>query len=559
MRQPLLTKTRVVWFVGFASFAALVFVLFWWLGGLTPVQVFLYGWLPTVLVGLYVAFQAGRVERRRRWFAFGALALAGTLVSLWLILHQGLLWWRVLVHGLIPLLLFALAAVFAGNRVAPYRLVQIFSFVALNGYFLAYVHNSVLFSGFLKRIPQPVLNCYGGPLAFFACPIGSFQQMLGQPNPAVASFFERLAAGTSGFMVSLGRALSHVPFLPLGVFVLVGAIVGRAACAWVCPFGLWQDLLYKIRVGARAGWRRFLTLAVIGALGLYVVLLLKWFLGLALWKLLFFGWVPFMSAILCVVVRGKTDLPKRLSLGGWLVGIALGAVVWFKFDPSFGVVVGVLGMTLFGLSGGWYALMLSVPAVFFAVVLGPLEFSVGSLAGSELGLVLAMLVAAVVVLLDLVVRVRLPARLLKYAFLLVVCGFVAYKTAEPWFCKLCPQGTLGAGIPLVLWDPLNALRGMVGWLFYLKVAVLLVVLLAAMAVKRPFCRLVCPIGAVYSVFNKASLLHMRLDRTSCTGCGLCRKVCPMDIEPQDGTNQLECIRCGECAWKCPKGSLKFTV
>lgn len=555
----MLTRTRLAWFVGFAGFAALVFVLFWWLGKLALAQVLLYGWVPTVLTGLYVAFQAGRSERRRRWFAFGALGLAGVLISLWLILYQGLVWWRVLVHGMIPLVLFGLVAVFAGRRVAPYRLVQIFSFVALNGYFLAYVNNTILFAGFLKRIPQPVLNCYGGPLAFFACPIGSFQQMLGQPNPAVSAFFERLAGETAGFLFSLGKALAHVPWLPLGVFVLVGALVGRAACAWVCPFGLWQDLLYKIKVGAKAGWRRWLTLVVIGVISLYVVLLLRWFLGMAWWKPVLFGWVPFMTAVLWVVVRGKISLPGRLALGGVLAGLILGLMVWFEFDSGLGIVVGVLGATVLGFSGGWYALWLAVPVAFLVAVLGPGELMLGTVSGVELGLVVALVIAAVVIVCDLILWVRLSPRVLKYAFLVIVAGVLAYETAEPWFCKLCPQGTLGAGIPLVVWDPLNALRSMLGWLFYVKVAILLAVVVAAMAIRRPFCRLACPIGAIYSIFNKVSLLHMRLDNSSCTNCSLCQRVCPMDVDPRQGANQLECIRCGECAWNCPKGSLRFRI
>lgn len=558
-REPLLTRVRLVWFLGFSVFAALVFALFVRFGRLAFGQTLLFGWVPVVLVALYVALHAGRADRRRRWVGFGALSLAGVFVSVWLIIYQSMAWWRVLLHGLVPLLLFGLVAMFAGTRVAPYRLVQIFSFVALNGYFLAYVNNTILFSGFLKRIPQPVLNCYGGPLAFFACPIGSFQQMLGQPNPAVAAYFENLAGGTGGLLLSLGKVLAHVPWLPLGVFVLVGALVGRAACAWVCPFGLWQDLLYKVKVGAKAGWRRWLTLTVIGVLGLYAVLLLKWFLDVALWKPLIFAWLPFMGVMLWLTIRGKLNLPERLDLGGWLAGIILGLVVWFKFDSGFGITAGVLGMTLFGLTGGWYALAVAVPVVFFAAVLGPGELTLGSLAGAELGLVVALLVTAVIILFDMILRLRLPARLLKYAFLVIVAGLLAYKTAEPWFCKLCPQGTLGAGIPLVLWDPLRALRSMVGWLFYVKVAILLVVVAGAIAVKRPFCRLVCPIGAIYSVFNRVSLLHMRLEKTGCTGCNLCRKVCPMDVDPQQGANQLECIRCGECAWRCPKGVLKFRV
>jgi len=556
-QQSFLTKTRTIWFLGFSAFAALVSSLFIRFGRLDPGQILPFGWVPVVLVALYVALQAGERDMRRRWVAFAALALAGALLSAWLVSRQGLVLWRVLVHGMIPLLLFGLVAVFAGRRVAPFRLVQIFSFAALNGYILAYLQNKILFSGFLKRIPEPILNCYGGPLAFFACPIGSFQQMLSQPNPTVAAFFDRLAGNAAGFLHSAGKVLAHLPWLPLGVFVVIGALVGRAACGWLCPFGLWQDLLYKVKAGPKAGWKRWLTLAVIALLSLYVSLLLVRFLHVVWWKPLVFGWLPFMAAVSYVVVRGKMDLPRRLWLGGWLAGVLIGVLAWFKFEPSFGIVAGVLGMTVLGFCGGWYALALALPAAFFAVVLGPGEFRVGPLAGAELGLVAALLAGLFILVLDRLVRVKLPSTLLKYAFLLLVAGFVAYKTAEPWFCKLCPQGTLGAGLPLVLWDPVGGLRDLVGWLYYVKVGILLAVVVAAMAVKRPFCRVVCPIGAIYAIFNKASLLHMKLDKPTCTGCNICRKVCPMDIEPQQGPNQLECIRCFECRWKCPKSSLRI--
>ncbi|MEO0108353.1 MAG: 4Fe-4S binding protein, partial [candidate division WOR-3 bacterium] len=132
------------------------------------------------------------------------------------------------------------------------------------------------------------------------------------------------------------------------------------------------------------------------------------------------------------------------------------------------------------------------------------------------------------------------------------------KTGEPWFCKLCPQGTLGAGIPLVLWDPLGGLRDMVGWLYWVKISILLLVLLAAISIKRPFCRLICPIGAIYSLFNKISLLHLTVGE-GCSTCRVCAKVCPMDIEVHRDPNQGECIRCLECRSNCrPRSvSVKF--
>jgi len=64
-------------------------------------------------------------------------------------------------------------------KIKPYRIGQIISAIALNAYILAYIQNKIIYQGFLKSIPEPVLNCYGGPLSVFACPMGSFQQVLG--------------------------------------------------------------------------------------------------------------------------------------------------------------------------------------------------------------------------------------------------------------------------------------------------------------------------------------------------------------------------------------------
>ncbi len=419
----------------------------------------------------------------------------------------------------------------ARRRIAPYRLAQIIFAILLNAYILAYIQQKIIYQGFFKHIPQPILNCYGGPLAVFACPLGSLQQMIG---------------------------MKTIPWLVIGVFVIVGAFVGRAACAWMCPFGLWQDLLYKVKTGPRAGKKRWLTLAIIGIIGLIIIALLVVFLHVIWWRPLLYGWLPVMLAVFFLLWRGKLELPSRLYTGGLLAGIGLGALVWWKYGASFGVVAGTAGMTLFGLLGGRYGTIPATVAAFLLAQLGP-AVSLGPFSGTPLSLILAAITAGIIVLLDIVLNFRLPATFLKYGFLLLVAGLASYLTIEPWFCKLCPQGTLGAGIPLVLWDPVNSLRGLVGWLYWVKIGLLLLVLTAALSIKRPFCRLICPIGAIYGIFNKLSLLRLQLDTPTCTKCNICRRVCPTDIEPYQSPNQLECIRCFECAWRCPRSSLKIRV
>ncbi len=63
------------------------------------------------------------------------------------------------------------------------------------------------------------------------------------------------------------------------------------------------------------------------------------------------------------------------------------------------------------------------------------------------------------------------ARHLRYAALLVLVFAVPYLTGEHWFSKLCPAGTLEAGIP---WASMNeGVRAMIGSMFWVKIAILL--------------------------------------------------------------------------------------
>jgi len=473
-----------------------------------------------------------KAHRPRAWLTFAIVAALGTAGLVLLALVESPVWWQVIIYAWLPsVLLVFLGLLLLRRRVAPFRVAQILAAVLINGYVVAYIHGTILYQGFLKRLPQPVLNCYGGPLAVFACPIGSFQQMIG---------------------------MKTIPWLVIGAFVLIGAFVGRAACAWVCPFGLWQDLLHKLKAGPRAGGRRWVTLGVVAAVGLAIVAALVLWLKLDWWRPLVFAWLPFVALVGFFLVRGKAEIPARMSVGGFLAAVGLAALVWFKFGAEFGVVTVAAGMLILGLVRGSRGVAVAALAGLALGTFGP-AFNLGPLSGVLLGLALALAGAGLVLLFDKALKVSLPATFIKYGFLVLVAGLASYLTIEPWFCKLCPQGTLGAGIPLVLWDPVNALRGLVGWLYWVKVGILLLVIACAVGIKRPFCRLVCPIGAIYGPFNKASLLRLKLDRPTCKSCRVCRKVCPMNIEPHEEPNQLECIRCGECAWACPGSSLRLTV
>lgn len=127
-------------------------------------------------------------------------------------------------------------------------------------------------------------------------------------------------------------------------------------------------------------------------------------------------------------------------------------------------------------------------------------------------------------------------------------------SGTPWFCKLiCPAGTLGGGIPLTAAN--SALGQMTGWLFDWKLLILAAVLLLSVVVYRPFCKYLCPLGAIYSFFNKASLYSMGIDPEKCIKCGACERACKMNVPVMTDQNHPECIRCGDCKRACPKGAI----
>ena len=149
-----------------------------------------------------------------------------------------------------------------------------------------------------------------------------------------------------------------------------------------------------------------------------------------------------------------------------------------------------------------------------------------------------------------------PLRYLKYAVLAVPVVVLPLCAAlTPFFCKyVCPAGTL-AGILLAARDAL--VRGQLGGIFVWKCLVLAAVVLASLAVWRPFCKYLCPLGAIYGFFNRISLYRMSCAPDRCVGCGKCARVCRMCVDPAKTPNSAECVRCGDCVNACPTGALKL--
>lgn len=257
------------------------------------------------------------------------------------------------------------------------RLIQLCAALVYNLNLKGFAEASI-YRGKIKGVCVPGLNCYSCPGAIGSCPLGTLQNSL----------------------AAMDRKL---PFYILGIMLLFGVTLGRTVCGFLCPFGLIQELLYKI--------------------------------------------------------PGPKLKKNKVTR-----------------------------------------------------ILSELKYCI----------------------------------LVIFVLILPVIYKITLKFPVPAFCKyICPAGTLEGGIPLVLLD--ENLGSLIGALFTWKTGVLSVIVVSSVFIYRSFCRFLCPLGAIYSLFAPVALLGVKVDDNVCTNCGLCVKTCKMDIKK---VGDKECIQCGECINKC---------
>jgi ferredoxin-type protein NapH len=81
-------------------------------------------------------------------------------------------------------------------------------------------------------------------------------------------------------------------------------------------------------------------------------------------------------------------------------------------------------------------------------------------------------------------------------------------------------------------------------------------------VSRPFCRFVCPYGALLGVFAMLAVKRRRIEQDNCVQCGICEKHCPLDAivrDPQTKeytVSSYHCIQCNRCSSLCRKSGVR---
>ena len=272
------------------------------------------------------------------------------------------------------------------KRLLPSRrkIMQLYFAVLFNANLKGFVSGTI-FQGSSKQFCTPGLNCYSCPGATGACPLGALQGAF-----------------------SAGRSTLYYV---VGTLALYGLMFGRMICGWFCPFGLIQELLYKIKT-------------------------------------------PKLT---------KSPLTWVLSFGKYVVLI-------------------------------------------FFVLIVPILYALRN--------------------------IPLPA-----------------------FCKyICPAGTLEGSIALLSNAVNESYFAMLGPLFTWKFLLLVSLLTASVFIFRVFCRFLCPLGAIYGLFNKFSFFGVTVEDRKCIGCGMCVNHCKMDIRQ---VADHDCISCGECIDVCPTQAIRF--
>ncbi len=133
------------------------------------------------------------------------------------------------------------------------RLIQLYSALLYNAHLKGFAEGQI-YTGSLKSVCVPGLNCYSCPGAVAACPLGALQN-------AVAASADRPA------------------FYVVGLLLLFGLLLGRVICGFLCPFGLLQELLHKIPTKKlkKSPATRKLSMVKYVILAVFVLVIPAWF------------------------------------------------------------------------------------------------------------------------------------------------------------------------------------------------------------------------------------------------------------------------------------------
>lgn len=78
---------------------------------------------------------------------------------------------------------------------------------------------------------------------------------------------------------------------------------------------------------------------------------------------------------------------------------------------------------------------------------------------------------------------------------------------------------------------------------------------------RLYCNTICPVGTFLGFISKFAFLKLKIDKSSCEGCGVCARVCKSECIDKNNKeiDYSRCVVCFDCMTVCPSDSINYSV
>ncbi|MBU0571192.1 MAG: 4Fe-4S binding protein [Candidatus Omnitrophica bacterium] len=91
---------------------------------------------------------------------------------------------------------------------------------------------------------------------------------------------------------------------------------------------------------------------------------------------------------------------------------------------------------------------------------------------------------------------------------------------------------------------------------WLPLLLFVLICCASAVIPRSWCRVLCPLGALYALMSRFALLERVA--TDCSDCKVCPETCRMGAIKDEGNYvKSECVLCMDCVYSCPRHDVKF--
>ncbi len=249
-------------------------------------------------------------------------------------------------------------------------------------------------------------------------------------------------------------------------------------------------------------------------------------------------------------------LALGLGLGAWIVLkrrsrtgtviLAIAMLAYFGFFRKGCICpIGSIQNVSLGLSDPGYSVSLVIVAVFFLPLLAALFF----------GRIFCGGVCPHGALQDLILLrpVKVPKVLdrilgwLRYIYLTLAIWFAAWGvnfTLGEW------KADWGKRFIICEWDPFVGIFRLDGPFTMIAIGAGLIVL--GMFVGRPYCRWLCPYGAILSIISRVAWKSVQITPDKELECGLCNEACPYNAIKNFEAERSSCVSCARCYDHCPR-------